>query len=243
MGDRSDICRPICALVCTSLCLSSLDVRAEPAPTASASDGAPAASESQASTETANTDEQPTAKEPGQDKQDEQPTIVAAEGPEQPSNMSGNAVVDADDPDATRASSELEGTAIQGPLPANVPEKLPKLQAAGWWTLFGAFVLGSTGGVFAGMAEVQEDRASRLASMVDDQGNLLKYADYSETYEGHLSRGQTYSWVARGFVIAGGAAVITAIALFAADHRRKRKGLRARRRGPRLTATGLEVAF
>jgi len=174
----------------------------------------------------------------------QQPEIVAAEGPEKPKSMSGNAVIDADDPDATRASSELEGTALSGPTPSSTPERLPKLQATGWWTVFGAFVLGSTGGVFAGLAEVQEDRASRLATMVNDDGNLLQYADYSETYEKHLSRGNTYQWVARGFVIAGAATLIAGITLFAVDHRRRRKGLKARRRtGPRLTATGLEVRF
>ena len=174
----------------------------------------------------------------------QQPEIVATEGPEKTTSMSGNAVIDADDPEATRASSELEGTALPGPVPSSVPERLPKLQAAGWWTVFGAFVLGSTGGVFAGLAEVQEDRASRLATMLDDNGNLLQYADYSETYEKHLSRGNTYQWAARGFVIAGAATLIAGITLFAVDHRRRRKGLKARRRNaPRLTATGLEVRF
>lgn len=233
MGDRSHMCpRTLIAALVVSLSLPRIALAQEgDAPET------PAPSDAETPTPSDAGDE-PDGKAPA-----EQPQIVAAEAPKKSSNMSGNAVVDADDPDASRASSELEGTAIQGPLPANTPEKLPKLQAAGWWTLFGAFALGATGGVFAGMAEVQEDRAARLASMVDDQGNLLKYADYSETYEGHLSRGSTYAWVARGFVIAGGAAVVTAIALFATDYRRKRKGLKASRRGPRLTATGLEVAF
>lgn len=139
------------------------------------------------------------------------------------------AIVDPDDPNAGRAQSDLEGESLDTDV-AGVPERLPKLQVAGWWTTFTAVALATTGGVFAGIAEVREDEAERLAYGFDlTTGRSTTYGPVAAEYERLLDEGNTYQWVARGFVIAGGIALVTGIALFAADGAQRRKA--ALRRG------------
>ncbi len=133
------------------------------------------------------------------------------------------AIVDPDDPNAGRAQSDLEGEDLDTEI-AGVPERLPRLQAAGWWTTFTAVALATTGGVFAGVAEVREDEAERLAYSFElETGRSTLYGPVASDYERLLADGDTFQWVARGFVIAGGVALVAGVALFAVDGAQRRK--------------------
>ncbi len=125
---------------------------------------------------------------------------------------------------------------------SDVPERLPPLQRAAWWTMFGTFALATTGGVFAGMAEVQEDRALRLASTIDlTTGGSFLYGDKQAEYQEILDKGELHANLARGFLIGAGVTLIAGIALFAVDGKRsKKKSARAHLRPSR---GGLEVRF
>ena len=94
-------------------------------------------------------------------------------------------------------------------MPPGVPERLPVLQQAGWWTVFGAFVVGTSAGVFAGLAERQEDKATRLASRfdLDSQAQLL-YEDEQDEYERLLRRGEAFQNTAIGLGVASGVVLI-----------------------------------
>ncbi|MCA9700312.1 MAG: hypothetical protein KC431_22490, partial [Myxococcales bacterium] len=145
-------------------------------------------------------------------------------------------VVDPDDPNATRAQADLEGETLDSN--ADVPERLPKLQAAGWWTTFGAVALASAGGVLAGVAEAREDQAKRLAYGFDlNTGQTNLYDDVGDEYEGLLREGNAYQWAARSLIITGSVALLTGVGLFIADgvqRRRAGSSRSARLRGPGL---------
>jgi hypothetical protein len=137
------------------------------------------------------------------------------------------AIVDPNDPNATRAQSDLEGEKLDDDV-EGVPDRLPKLQAAGWWTTFTAVALATTGGIFSGIAETRQDEAERLAYTFDlATGRATLYGSVAADYEQILREGQNYQWVARGFIIAGGATLIAGIAVFAVDGVRRRKAARA----------------
>lgn len=168
--------------------------------------------------------------------------IVETEEPESSAGIGGS-VISSTNPEARRARADLEGTALLDEEPSSdVPERLPPMQRAAWWTMFGTFALATTGGVFAGMAEVQEDRALRLASTVDlTTGGAYLYGDKQGEYQEILDKGERQAWIARGFLIGAGVTLIAGIALFAVDaKRRKEKPNRARLRP---TGSGLEVRF
>jgi hypothetical protein len=157
-----------------------------------------------------------------------QPTVTEIEREPAPTGggMAG-AIVDPDDPNATRAQSDLEGEKLDAEI-EGVPDRLPKLQAAGWWTTFTAVALATTGGIFSGIAETHQDEAERLAYTFDlATGRASLYGSVAEDYEQILREGQNYQWVARGFIIAGGATLIAGIAVFAVDGVRRRKAARA----------------
>jgi hypothetical protein len=125
------------------------------------------------------------------------------------------------------------------PASSGVPERLPKLQVAGWWTLFGAFALASTAGVFSGLAERQEDKAVRLAARFDQEtGSQPVYADSRAEYEDILDKGRTYQNTAIGLGAVAGAVAIAAVVLFIVDAKRGRRGERAG-----ATLHGIRVRF
>ncbi|PRP97892.1 hypothetical protein ENSA5_31250 [Enhygromyxa salina] len=159
---------------------------------------------------------------------DLQPTVTELEPSGVPTGGGvAGAVVDPDDPNAARAQSDLEGESLDSDL-AGVPERVPKLQAAGWWTTFSAVALATTGGILAGIAETRQDEAERMAYSFDlDTGRTTLYGPVAADYEGLLSQGQTYQWIARGFIIAGGATLIAGIALFSVDGVRRRRAARS----------------
>jgi hypothetical protein len=157
-----------------------------------------------------------------------QPTVTEVE--RQPAPTGGGvagAIVDPNDPNATRAQSDLEGEKLDADI-EGVPERLPKLQAAGWWTTFTAVALATTGGIFSGIAETRQDEAERLAYTFDlETGRATLYGSVADDYERILREGQNYQWVARGFIIAGGATLIASIAVFAVDGARRRSSARS----------------
>jgi hypothetical protein len=163
--------------------------------------------------------------EPGTDLQ---PTVTEVEREPAPTGGGiAGAVVDPNDPNATRAQSDLEGEKLDAEI-EGVPDRLPKLQAAGWWLTFTAVALATTGGIFSGVAETRQDEAERLAYTFDlETGRATSYGSVADDYERILREGQNYQWVARGFVIAGGATLIAGIAVFALDGARRRKAARS----------------
>jgi hypothetical protein len=153
------------------------------------------------------------------------------------------AIVDPDDPNATRAQSDLEGESLASGVDG-VPDRLPKLQTAGWWMTFTAVALATSGGIFAGVAEVREDEAKRLAYSFDlSTGRTNLYGPVASEYERLLAEGHTYQWVARGLIIAGGVALVTGIALFATDGVQRRRAGRSSSARLQLAPGGLGLRF
>jgi hypothetical protein len=117
---------------------------------------------------------------------------------------------------------------------------MPPLQAGGWWTLFGSVAVASLGGVFAGLAESQEDRALRIASELDaETGAQPDYADVRGDYDDALRRGHRYEVAAWSLLAVSGAALVGAITLFGLHARRSR----AMERRTTWTGRGLELRF
>ena len=173
-----------------------------------------------------------------------QPTLVAPANNVSPATAGiGGRLISADDPEARRAESELEGTALSRDVAADVPARLPPLQRRGWWFMFGAFAVASTGGVFAGLAEVQEDKAERLTLTLDaDTGTKLVYSDIEGEYDDILRVGRRDAALAKGFLAAGGGFLIASVVFFIVHATRDRKASAVRAR-LRPAAGGLEVRF
>jgi hypothetical protein len=185
---------------------------------------------------------------------DDEPTDLAnpgdtpaGEGPDEPPD---------DGPDGPAKTNGTQDEAVdegKGPKAA-VPgtlgptaEPLRPMQTAAWWTMFGAFAVGTTAGVFAGLAERQEDRATRLSTLFDaETGAQPRYVDRKGEYEEYLRRGEGYAKAALGVGVVAGVATIAAITLFAVDARRQRgdRAAPARRRTTlRMRGGGVEVRF
>ena len=162
----------------------------------------------------------------------------------------GGRMISADDPEAKRARAELEGSSLNSNKAAlaDVPARLPPLQRGAWWSMFGAFALASTGGVFAGLAEVQEDKAERLAITLDSgTGMQLPYADIQTEYEDILRVGRRDAAVAKGLIAGGAGFLVGGVVLFIVHAVRARKAdaNKAGAPAPRVRAArgGLEVRF
>lgn len=187
--------------------------------------------------------------EPGDPPDDDlQPTVTEVEREPAPTGGGiAGAIVDPNDPNATRAQSDLEGEKLDAKV-EGVPDRLPKLQATGWWLTFSAVALATTGGIFSGVAETRQDEAERLAYTFDlETGRATLYGSVADDYERILREGQNYQWVARGFIIAGGATLIAGIAVFAVDGVRRRKAARSGDAAARVRldpgAGGLRLRF
>lgn len=183
------------------------------------------------------------------------PALVAPPNnvtPTSPTAGMGGRLMSADDPEARRAKAELEGTAMAGDKEqADLPARLPPLQRGAWWSMFGAFALASAGGVFAGLAEVQEDKAQRVAITLDTKtGSQQLYGDVQAEYEDILRVGRRDAAVARGFLAAGAGFLVAGVVLFIVHAVRSKKAAR-RPAGPAPLPTarvgasggGLEVRF
>jgi hypothetical protein len=169
-----------------------------------------------------------------------QPTLVAPANNVSPTAGMGGRLMSADDPEARRAEAELEGTALAKKQPAaGVPRRLPPMQRAAWWCMFGTFALASTGGVFAGLAEVREDEAQRVAISLDlATGGQPLYEDARAEYERHLTAGRRDAAVAAGFLAASAGFFAAGVVLFAVHAARGRKDARLR-----AGAGGLQLRF
>jgi hypothetical protein len=167
------------------------------------------------------------------------PATEPAASPDDASQSAGlGTAVATDDPESKRAKAELEGTALAGAPVDGVPERLPPLQRGAWWSVFAGFALASVGGVFAGLAETEEDKAARLVAQVDPtSGGALRYADVKGEYNEILARGRRDAVLAQTFLAVGGAVLVVGISLFVAD--------RVKRRPARVRAGlgGLQVRF
>jgi len=162
----------------------------------------------------------------------------------------GGRMISANDPEAKRARAELEGSSLDSDKAAlaDVPARLPPLQRGAWWSMFGAFTLASAGGVFAGLAEVQEDRAERLAITLDSStGMQLPYADIQGEYEDILRIGRRDAAVAKGLIAGGAGFLVGGVVLFIVHAVRARKADANKPRAPaprvRAARGGLEVRF
>jgi hypothetical protein len=182
----------------------------------------------------------------------DQPSLVAPANNVTPVSTTagmGGRTISADDPESKRARAELEGTALSSDKAAlaDVPARLPPLQRGAWWSMFGAFALASAGGVFAGLAEVQEDKAERLAITLDSStGMQLPYADIQGEYNDILRVGRRDAGVAKGFLAGGAGFLVAGVVLFIVHAVRVRKADAAKRtRTARvgLARGGLEVRF
>lgn len=156
----------------------------------------------------------------------------------QSAGVGGRAVAD-NDPEGKRARADLEGSSLSDKPAEGVPERLPPLQRGGWWCVFGAFAFASVGGVFGGLAEAEEDRATRLVVELDPAtGSQLQYAEIQPQYEEILARGRRDATLAQAFIGIGAGVLVAGIGLFIAD----RVG---RKRPARVSAGagGLQVRF
>lgn len=150
--------------------------------------------------------------------------------------------------DEAEADDDAEADDTEAPgAPGPTAAPLRPIQTAAWWTMFGAFALGTTAGVLAGLAERQEDRATRLSTLFDvETGAQPLYADRKDEYERYLRRGEGYAKAALGVGVVAGAATLAAITLFAIDAARQRKGAapeRKRRASWNVRGGGMEVRF
>lgn len=166
---------------------------------------------------------------------------VEGEAPSTGTSSMG-ALVDENDPNSKRAQSDLEGESLD--TGAKVPERLPKLQTAGWWLLFGGVAVATAGGVLAGIAEAREDDAERLAHAFDLTTGTTLYGNVADDYEKTLREGVAFQNAARGLIVAGAAVVLGGVGFFIADGvARKRSGGKQARMRVQPHAGGLAVRF
>jgi hypothetical protein len=206
------------------------DATADDAPTSPASDDEPVADT--AEPEPAN--EQPAS---GDDAAPEE--LAADETVEDEEFLEDEEMLDEDE--ALDEDSEDDTGEDEAPM-STLPDRLPRLQRIGWYHVLGAFTLGTTAGLLAGLAEREEDRATRIASGYDfETGAAILYRDRQAQYEEILDRGQALETSAIVVGALAGATAIAAITLFAIDARRKKPSATARR--TRVGAGSLEVRF
>lgn len=170
-----------------------------------------------------------------------QPSLVAPANNVAPSAGMGGRLISAEDPESRRAEAELEGTALGKSTRSGVPRRMPPLQRAAWWCMFGTFALAGTGGVFAGLAEVQEDDAERVAITLDTTtgGQQLYAGDARMEYETAVRTGERHANIAKGFLAVSGATLVAGVVLFIVHATRTRKQSGRLRAG----AGGLAVQF
>ncbi|MBC8073657.1 MAG: hypothetical protein IAG13_35370, partial [Deltaproteobacteria bacterium] len=97
-----------------------------------------------------------------------------------------------------------------------LPQRLPPMQTAGWWTLFAGFTIGTVAGVLAGLAEREEDAAIRLAARYDlETGSQPAYEDVRTDYENTLRRGEAEASAAIGLAVVGLSAAVAGITVLA----------------------------
>jgi hypothetical protein len=157
-------------------------------------------------------------------------------------------------PAATKpvASKPVPAPAAARPNPDDdmlqLPQRLPPMQTAGWWTLFGGFAIGTVAGVLAGLAEREEDAAVRLAARYDlDTGSQPAYADVRAEYEDTLRRGKAEANAAIALAVVGLGAAVAGITVLAVAHARERRAKRGSKpqsaRHIQMRGGGFQVRF
>ncbi len=170
--------------------------------------------------------------EPVEAASDDEPAEEPAEDPDEDPDEDGY------DEDIYDEDAADDDAVPESPL----PDRLPRLQRIGWYHVLGAFTLGTTAGLLAGLAEREEDRATRIASGYDfETGAAILYRDRQAQYEEILDRGQALETSAIVVGALAGATAIAAITLFAIDAKRRRPSATARR--ARIGPGSLEVSF
>lgn len=147
---------------------------------------------------------------------------------------------DADDAGTPDAPGADETTDDEG-----VPERLTTMQAAGWWTIFGAVAVGTLAGVMAGLAERQEDRALRLSVRFElATGAQSRYADVQGEYESALRRGRAHAGAGIGLAVVGLAALVAGVTVLGVASARAKRD-RPPRSGARMQwrGSGMQVRF
>lgn len=133
------------------------------------------------------------------------------------------------------AVAASEPTASE-PATLDLPPRLPPMQQAGWWTVFAGFAIGTVGGVLGGVAERQEDKATRLAVSFDlETGSQPLYADVRDDYQKALDRGRAAQKAGIALGVIGIAAVIAGVVVLAVDLKRRKQT------SPRTTARRFEL--
>jgi hypothetical protein len=166
-------------------------------------------------------------------------------------------------PEAAPPSKAIETTppkpTVPPPKPADaktdegaddeqVPQRLPPMQTAGWWTLFGGFAIGTVAGVLGGLAEREEDRAIRLSVRYDLTTNSQpQYQDIRSEYEQTLRKGHAEASAGIALAVVGLAAAVAGITVLAVAQARDRKAKRTVKgttaRHLDLRGGGLRVRF
>lgn len=242
---------PLVTILSLGLAVMPLRAHAEPAPPTASAPVEPAASAPEG------TATEPDAAEPetegdgggeGPAAEAEPETGAEADLEAKPAadEASDDASAEAEPADAATKPDQAAAPGALGPTAA----PLRPMQTAAWWTMFGAFAMGTTAGVLAGLAERQEDRATRLSTLFDaETGAQPLYADRKDEYERYLRRGEGYATAAIGVGIVAGVATLAAITLFAIDARRQRGDATRKAKEPprraslRVRGGGMEVRF
>ncbi|MFV8748969.1 hypothetical protein ACNOYE_00300 [Nannocystaceae bacterium ST9] len=182
---------------------------------------------------------------PAEGGEESEPIDVEVEEGEEPSSggVMGVGVVDPNDPAAKRAQSDLEGESLD--KTEGVPERLPKLQAAGWWLVFGGVSLAAAGGVLGGIAETREDEAERLAYGFSlETGTTTQFGPVADEWNQTLREGRAFQAAARGLIIGGAVVLLAGVGVFIADGV-QRKRSRAERPRVRVqpSSSGVVLRF
>lgn len=128
----------------------------------------------------------------------------------------------------------------------DIPQRLPPMQTAGWWTLFGGFAIGTVAGVLAGLAEREEDRAVRLSVKYDlDSGAQPQYADIQNEYENSLRKGRAEANAAIALAVVGLGAAVAGLSVLLVGQMRDRQRKRSAPVNARVRVRGggLQVRF
>ncbi|MBX7078445.1 MAG: hypothetical protein K1X88_04590 [Nannocystaceae bacterium] len=132
-------------------------------------------------------------------------------------------------PAAAKRSPSPRKPAVPTPEPAAkddeddeaLPQAMTRMEATGWWVLFGGVAVGTLAGVLAGLAERQEDRALRLSVRYDlETGEQPRYADVQREYEDTLQKGRAQAGGALALAIIGASAIVAGITITAVGRAR-----------------------
>ncbi len=110
--------------------------------------------------------------------------------------------------------------------------------------MFAGFTIGTVGGVLAGIAERQEDKATRLAVSFDlETGSQPLYSDVKGEYQQALDRGRAAQKAAIALGVIGIATAIAGVAVLVVDRQRNKAGRKTARRVEAVFNGGIGARF